>query len=242
VARINWFTEEARITAMGATQKFLFEECFASSPEFEAEPEEIEVVPPAPTFSEEEIAAAQAKGFAEGRNEGISEMKDGIDQRVATVMECMVEQLGTVETARAESAKSTELRFLSLATAIAKKAVPSVAREHADAVVTQLIQECVHATLIDEMKKKLDTLAAKCGFSGDIIMLPDDDLAEADCRVEWADGGAERSSKAVWEEIEQAIDVHLGHLNGDTTHNQDDAGSPVTATTGVESPEENLNG
>lgn len=240
---------------MGATQKFLFEECFASSPEFEVEPEEIEIVPPAPTFSEEEIAAAHAKGFAEGRNEGIAEMKDGIDQRVATVMESMLGQLGTVETARAEAARSAELRLLSLASAIARKAVPSVAREHADSVVTELIQEClpklmdeprivvrVHASLIDEMKKKIDALAAKCGFSGDIIMLPDDDLSEADCRVEWADGGAENSSKAVWDEIEQAMDAHLGHLNFETTSNQNEAGTPATATTGAESPEENLNG
>ena len=46
---------------------------------------------------------------------GISEMKDGIDQRVATLMESMVEQLGTVEAARAESAMVPSLRQLATA-------------------------------------------------------------------------------------------------------------------------------
>ena len=215
---------------MGNAQKFLFEDCF--DPSLEVEEEEVveEIVPPPPTFSEEEIQAAHNKGFVEGRAEGIAEMGQGIDQRITELLEHISGQLDTISLQHAEFAKAAEFRMLSLTSAIARKIVPVIAQEHADAAVSELIREClpklmdeprivvrVHATQMEELRDKMDELAAKGGFSGDIILLADDELTEADCRVEWADGGAEKSTADTWAEIETSIDNHLSRFCGNTS-------------------------
>ena len=246
---------------MGTAQKFLFEDCF--DPTIQVEEEEVveEIVPPPPTFSEEEIAAAHTKGFVEGRAEGIAEMGAGLDQRITDILERITGQLDGISAQHAEFTRAAEHRMLSLTSAIARKVVPEIAREHADAAIGELIREClpklmdeprivvrVHAAQMEELRDKMDVLAAKGGFAGDIILLADDELAEADCRVEWADGGAERNASDTWAEIQKSIDSHLTRLAPDTP-GQPDADEPPTPTgnapDGMDAPEyaeENLNG
>ena len=48
-------------------------------------------------------------------------------------------------------------------------------------------------------------LAASTGFPGKLVILGDESLAGSDCRVEWADGGAERDTARTWQEIEAAV-------------------------------------
>lgn len=240
---------------MGSAQKFLFEDCF--DPSLKVEEEEVveEIVPPPPTFSEEELKAAHNKGFVEGRAEGIAEMGEGIDQRITEMLEQISSQLDTISAQHADFARAAEFRMLSLTSAIARKIVPAIAEEHADAAVSELIREClpklmdeprivvrVHATQMEELRDKMDQLAAKGGFSGDIILLADDEMTEADCRVEWADGGAEKSTADTWAEIEASIDTHLSKVCGDASA---EPTPPATVTTDIEEPElaeENPNG
>jgi flagellar assembly protein FliH len=258
--KINWFTDENRITHMQTTQKFLFENCFDLATPFEAEVEDEEnLPPPPPTFSEEEVSLARAQGFAEGRTEGIAEMQTSLDNRIADLVGAMVEQLKQLDANQAVAAEAAELRLMGLAGAIAKKVVPPIVRERAQDSVEEVIREClpklmdeprvvirIHPTLMDELRAKIDTLAAKSGFAGDIILLPDDDFSEADCLIEWADGGAEKSTTDLWADIDRIMDAYLDTpeptSGGDTPNTQPDPEPPIPAATGTEFPEENLNG
>ena len=248
------------MTHMETTQKFLFETCFDLDRPFEAEVEDEEPeLPPEPTFSEDEIALARAQGFAEGRTEGIAEMQTALDHRTAALVETMVEQLRKLDSAQAASARTAELRLLGLAGAITKKVVPPIICNAAQASVEEVIREClpklmdeprvvirVHPTLMDELRGKIDTLAAKSGFAGDLILLPDDDFSPADCLVEWADGGAEKSVTNMWSDIERIIDAYLDIPNsatGDSAANTHPDTEPQTsAGTETDISEEKLNG
>lgn len=245
---------------METTQKFLFENCFDPSAPLEADIEEQEeIVPPPPSFSEEEIALARAQGFAEGRTEGIAEMQTSLDNRTAELIGAMAEQLQQLDTAQAAAAQASGHRLMGLAGAIAKKVVPPIVRDTAQDSVEEVIREClpklmdeprvvirIHPTLMEQLREKIDTLAAKSGFAGDIILLPDDDFSESDCLVEWADGGAEKSTTDLWTDIDRIIDAYLDTpdmTSGDDTPNtQPDPEPPLEAATGAEFPEENLNG
>lgn len=264
--KISWFIDGAWVIHMETTQKFLFENCFDLAIPIEAEiQEEEEVVPPPPTFSEDEIAAARAQGFAEGRTEGIAEMQTSLDNRVADLVGEMVEQLRQLDEAQAAAGQAAELRLMGLAGAIARKVVPPIVRDTAQDSVEQVIREClpklmdeprvvirIHPALMDQLREKIDTLAAKSGFAGDIIMLPDDDFAEADCLVEWADGGAEKSTTDLWTEIDGIMNAYLdtpapldtsASAQGENTPNtQPDSQPPAATETETEFPEENLNG
>lgn len=251
---------------MEASHKFLFETCFDPSQPLEAEVEEEEVVPPPPTFSEDELALARAQGFAEGRNEGITEMQASIDTRISALMEQMIQQLVAMDKVQADSLRASEQRLLGLASTIARKVVPTVAADAADAAVTDLIKDClpklldeprvvirVHITLMEQLRGTIDTLAAKSGFAGDIILLPEDDFAETDCRIEWADGGAEQSSAALWADIDKTLDAFLPSAGPDTantaqstdTETENAQSAPdeeIQAEPVPEFSEENLNG
>lgn len=246
---------------MEASHKFLFENCFDPSQPIEAEIEEEEIVPPPPSFSEEEIALARAQGFAEGRTEGIAEMQTSIDTRLSELMETMIRQLAGLESVQAESLRSAEYRLLGLSSTIARKVVPAIARDAAHAAVEDLIRDClpklmdeprvvirVHATVMDQLRQKVDTLAAKSGFTGDIILLPEDDFSEMDCRIEWADGGAERSSSALWADIDRTLETYLNDAGGNriagesTLNTEPEPETQTPAVPGSEIPEEKLNG
>ncbi len=63
---------------------------------------------------------------------------------------------------------------------------------------------------LDALKERIDALTAKAGFDGKVVLLADEEIADGDVRVEWADGGAERDSERLWREIEKAVQRALG--------------------------------
>lgn len=245
---------------MRAARKFLFDNCFKEQAKREAEEEVQEnELPPEPTFSEDDVAAARAQGFVDGRNEGISEMQAAIDQRIGALLDGMAAQLGQLGDAQRAAAAEIERRTVGVAAAIMKKLVPPMAREHAEDAIETLIREClpkvmdeprivirVHAAVLEELREKVDTLAGKSGFPGDIILLGDDGLSEADCRVEWADGGAEKSSDSIWTAIDDAVNSYLALLvpkkdaGAETPTQTDIVADPLEAA--AELNEENPNG
>ena len=43
------------------------------------------------------------------------------------------------------------------------------------------------------------------GFDGKIVILAEDGMVDGDCRLEWADGGVERSAAKLSAQIETAV-------------------------------------
>jgi flagellar assembly protein FliH len=62
-----------------------------------------------------------------------------------------------------------------------------------------------HDRVIATLQTRIDGMAASCGFQGKIMLFPDDQLNDTDCRVEWADGGAERNLDDMWKQIDAAL-------------------------------------
>ena len=60
-------------------------------------------------------------------------------------------------------------------------------------------------TLLDTVKKRVGGLASSTGFEGKIVYLADEGMDSSDVRVEWADGGAERDTGRIWQDIDEAI-------------------------------------
>ncbi len=76
-------------------------------------------------------------------------------------------------------------------------------------------------------RRELDDLAAGCGYQGKLVLLADPSLDADDCRIEWADGGAERDTGSAWRELEAAIEQLLHASAGQPN---DDAASPDPAS------------
>src|SRR3546814_15720654 len=59
--------------------------------------------------------------------------------------------------------------------------------------------------ILDLIKPRIDVLTMRSGFAGRVVILAEDGMVDGDCRIEWADGGVERSAARLSTEIEGAV-------------------------------------
>lgn len=156
------------------------------------------------TATNDEMNAAKAKAHAEGIEEGRRQAEAGAAFRQAQGVEQAVAMLqdisGRMDAIRAEAlAKSQRL-----ATLIAGKlAGRLLGRLPAEAVQGMLIDTLrdnpdeprivlrAAEPVIEALRERADAIGALAAYAGGIVLLADDNLHGADCRIEWADGGAE---------------------------------------------------
>ena len=207
---------------MSQIRKFLFETSFDADPDPEPEPEPVveepAPEPPAPTFSEAELEAARSEGFATGHAQGEASERARAERMSAEALERISEALSRAEAELAAIRPAAEQRGLEVGIAVARKLLPDLMRREGAAEVEALLREClrdlfdeprlvlrVPDALLDRITQRVTSITSRSGFSGRLILVADEGMADADCRVEWADGGVERSSARLWREIEGAV-------------------------------------
>ncbi|MEX1147621.1 MAG: hypothetical protein WEB93_04480, partial [Sphingomonadales bacterium] len=62
------------------------------------------------------------------------------------------------------------------------------------------------------LKDVVDRITMEASFAGKVILLGDDRLEGDHCRVEWADGGAERNLAALQDRVDRLVQRHLDNL------------------------------
>ncbi len=183
---------------------------------------EEEMTPPPPTFSEEEMAACRETALAEGRAAGQAETEAGISRVASEALEVIGSHIGNLAELQKTSNEKTHRDALKLAAAIVRKTVPAIAYETAGPAIEDFIRGSlpqimeeprivvrISEPLLEQIKEDMEKIAAQSGFPGQMIVISDPDLSIQDCRIEWADGGAERDSTRIWQEIDQSIERFL---------------------------------
>jgi flagellar assembly protein FliH len=207
---------------MSKREKFLFDTSFdaerSERAKAAAAAQAAAAEPPAPTFSEEELAAARQAGFAEGRSAGLAEAEASQAKRLAVALEAMPQLFDRLAQDFAEEADERSRETLDAALTVVRKLFPELARasglDEIVAVVAvclerlrdepRLVVRCADEDL-DPLREKIEQCVARSGFEGKLVFLADERLAPGDLRVEWADGGAERDQAALWKEIDTVI-------------------------------------
>lgn len=207
-------------------EKYLFETSFDVEQPPPA-PEE-EVVPPT-VYSEEELATAESASFVKGHAEGLDSALQGIEQTTAQALTAIAAQLEAAAGQQAEANERCERQSLQAAVTILRKLFPESARRHALDEVEGTLAACLAtlhdeprvvvrtaADLVDTLSERIDPLAEASGFAGKIALLPDETLSPSDVRVEWADGGVERDTGRLWDEVERILAATLGDSPAET--------------------------
>jgi flagellar assembly protein FliH len=228
---------------MGNFEKFLFDTSFdaerTAKAKAAAAAQTVAEEPPAPTFSEAELAAAQQAAFADGKAAGTAEAEGCHAARLAAALEALPPQLAQIAEDVAAAAAERRRDSLEAALVVVRKLFPQLAREHgleeAHAVIQQCLERlrdeprvvirCADADL-DALRARAEDGAARSGFEGKLVFLADERLASGDLRVEWADGGAERQQAALWQEIDAVIARALAPA-GEPRQGASPAGSPA---------------
>lgn len=169
--------------------------------------------------------AGEQKGFAEGHAAGIQEgaaaaraevesadaalAAHALD-RVAEGVEALLDRFEAEKKARSDQP-------VHVALAIVRKLMPELARRHGLAEIEGLVRACltdlldepriivrVAPDVIEQIRPHLEETIARSGFDTKLVVVADTTLGPGGCRIEWAEGGAERDTTALLAEIEQS--------------------------------------
>jgi flagellar assembly protein FliH len=218
---------------MANIEKFLFDVSFDEFDSVPSKPkreekqeqpvEEAEPEVPKVTLTEEElasrIAAAEAAAFERGMLQAETAAKDSADDEIARHLASISGMLPEFASRFGQSAEMRSGDAVIVAAAIARKLLPESMADAAMEEIEQLVREAV-ATLIDEpriiircnpqiagdLRERLDPIAAESGFEGRMIVVDTPSMAEGDCQMEWSDGGAQRDTGRLLEELDDRID------------------------------------
>lgn len=188
-------------------KKFMFD-----TNDFDKQPEpEPEVV----SYSEDQLVLAKNQSYAQGKAEGLAEAQAAQEKRLADLVEKL---LGMVEMLiAAEDRREVEsmMHATKLALRVTHKLLPQFAQKSALEEIERVIIEnldvrkdepriavMVPTQHLEMLKARVDDLALQRGFAGKLILIADDAMGPSDCRVEWADGGAERLYERLFAQIE----------------------------------------
>ncbi|MCH7930285.1 MAG: hypothetical protein IIA01_07260, partial [Proteobacteria bacterium] len=198
---------------MGQPEKFMFDTVFSAVSGLTTRVE---------TFGRDELDAARDEAWRGGAAEGAARERAATERLKATALETIGARLAGIAGTQTEAIDRTIGMATKLALAIARKVATESLRNQPLVEVEGVIRSClaelideprvairVPDALLDELKDHLDDLAAGCGYQGKVVLLADPSLEPDDCRVEWADGVAERDTGAAWRELETAIEALL---------------------------------
>ena len=206
---------------MNTGKKFLFETTFDADAELHSRGGANRGA----LYREEDLAAAREEALAQGRTAGFRDAEASIENRAAQTLAHIREQLAVADRSLAATLDGVKRDAVEVARTVMGKALPGLVRREGFGEIEALVSDClenalseprivvrVHDSVLDALKARIDSLAERSGYDGKIVLMVDDALGQDDCRVEWADGGAERNVEQLWNEIEGAIQRFLASL------------------------------
>lgn len=178
--------------------------------------------PPPVVFSEEELEFAREEAYVAGHATALQEAAASTERFIADALTHCAESISELSGNTEPIADAATATAIQVVHEICRKLLPHTADDYAIreivALVRSLLPELsgqlrilVHANphMVDVLRKRLAETIAKTGFEGRITLVGDPDLLPADTRVEWADGGAERSMTRVLDEIDALVERNI---------------------------------
>ena len=237
---MNSFTRNDR--RMGKPSRFMFENEFETGSAADG-------AEASKWYTGKEIAALRDETFRAGVEDGANRERASTGRRQAEALDAIQDRMAGIADAQGVAIERVADQAAGLALAIARKVAPALMRRQPlaelEAMIRDFLQQLIDEprvvvrvpdALLDGLKERIDGLATACGFSGRVILLPDAGLARGDCRLEWADGGAERDTGATWRAIEATIDRLLQSPNDPDERPHGDARAPVAAQAAPATP------
>jgi flagellar assembly protein FliH len=191
--------------------------------------------PPPPTFSEEQLAIAKRdayqEGFLAGIQDGIkqtqSEQAD-VEKLLMERLEKFAESISPIFESYKAHCKQLKNDMPPLALAIAKKVANVAIQNDHEAVIDAATHTCAEAmisepnvtitineSLAGALSTKLQTLSGKVPASAHIEVLASAELPHGDYKIEWKNGGIERSRETLWQQLDKAIGNMLATIENE---------------------------
>lgn len=196
------------------------------------------------TYSEQEMALAKEQAYGQGFVAGKEAAMQEIQQQQNSI-------LGSISRVFERFAKDVWDVFglqkhvaSEVGSAIARKLLPDYMAKHGSQEIIAAIEKAV-SEMINEprlvlrvsennfeyIKREVDQLGQRLGYSGKMIILADQALGDNDCKLEWADGGMERNINMIWSDIDRQLARHSAAATGMTHSHSQPQHEPAQSTT-----------
>lgn len=175
------------------------------------------------TYTEDRVEAIRAEAFAEGYARGVAAAMADISGETAGALTAISNHLRALAATAAEKSEEGTRQMLAIVGAAFAKLFPEWVKRQGQAEVDALIRACLaefadeprvlvrtHPALAANLAPYIDAIGQSAGFAGRIVLVPADEFAPAEARVEWADGGVERSPARLWQRIETIVQRFTG--------------------------------
>jgi flagellar assembly protein FliH len=197
---------------MKPSAKYMFDEDFATGTK------------PTMTVVEAERrrADAEAQAHRKGFAAGVAQAQGEADQRVATALGLIADSLSKLDRALNGIEARLETEAVQVAVAVAGKLAPELIAREPFAEISALATECfrhlvttphvvvrVGGDIYEMAKEKLEETARARGFEGRLVVMSDAEMAQGDCRIEWADGGVNRDRAATLSAIDDVVSRYV---------------------------------
>lgn len=182
------------------------------------EPEPVDPADLIPTFSEEQLAAARAEGFTEGKAEGTRVAVQSREQLTANTLRAISESFTMLFAAEYDREKIYEQEAVRLTHETLRKIFPVLNSRFGRNEIEQVILSVLHssarrASITIEVStddaQSIETLLASHWTDPETApryrILAQKDLHPGQCRLGWEDGGAVRDADALAQKVADAL-------------------------------------
>jgi len=182
-------------------------------------------------YSEEQVELLKTQTLAQGKADGVKETKQKQEELLGQLLQKMLahaEKMAKNEDRR-EIEKCADA--VKIAMQVVHKLLPGFAEKYSLPEIERVISQSIEARRdepriavivptqhLEALKERVDALTAGKAYAGKVILIADDALPATDCRVEWADGGAERLYQRLLAQIDTEFTKALSGM--DTTLEQ----------------------
>jgi flagellar assembly protein FliH len=206
------------VTTDTPLRKYLFDRSFDQAGRNDKAPDKLV------TYNQEQLDKAREEAFREGQTAGEQvavKQQTARNTTILTQIERQLEKLiGEASALRQRDMSAT----LDVAMNIARKLLPDYVARQGTAEIEALVQQAlsdlsreprlvirVAESQFDALNGQLETLTQQTAYAGKIVLLADAAMDTSDCKIEWADGGIERDTRVIWQEIDRAVARAKGH-------------------------------
>lgn len=194
--------------------------------------EEPEAHPPPPTFSEEELRAAERdayqRGFLDGTKEGHATAQNEHSDVERILMEGLQNFVQSIEPVFQQyRGHCLQLRqsMPPLALSIAKKVAGDALLQPSQSIIETAAKQCaelmvnepqvsvtINSRLAGVLSEKLKKLESREQAASQVTVIPDDNIILNNYRIEWKNGSLGRTTEKIWEQIDKVVNNMLAAI------------------------------
>lgn len=169
-------------------------------------------------LKDEQVDVMRQEAF----NEGKLAAGSSIEKQCEFLLDSMAQSLKTIAQNHEDQVALMHKETAKLAHAITAKLAPALVSNTPLAEIELLVDQClknspleprlvirVDENMLPHLEMKIEQMKNKAGYSGQVVLIAEELSHIGDCRVEWADGGAERDFEGLLKTIDQTIELFL---------------------------------